>query len=561
MQAGYPVRPLAAGFAIVAIGILVGMVTMLGLTYVRPVMFALAFSGLVLLIPTVMVRDPKAYWLFLFVLSFLFNVGKRTTTWLADPLVLFHDFGFPALGTLSIDIYPHDVILFMLLIPWLAQFCLRHESLFFPRVALIFVLYLAWALIASLLEAQSLYTSIFEWFRELLYFVAFIYIVNDVVRRSQFRAIVLALFVGLVIAAGSVIAFFDLGIGPETYAFSGLYRPHTGEVTGQVTNSGPMSKLYSELSSEVSHTERSSKRSSGIFVQPAHAAYYIEYILPLVLGYLLTTRRTRDRVLLGGLFGLGCLALFLTFSRAGLIGLFSGIVVLIALAGWSGLISRRAFGRWAVTFAILAALTSPFLIYSLWARPQTLTKRMELNEEAVSIFWQRPIMGYGLNYGSTIMEGGHKINTTATGRITQEQVVHNFYLIVLIEVGLVGFLLFFAFFGQTLLVGVRYLQKAAPESKVLLAGLVSGLAAVFVHNLGDPFGAHSLQAMLWLYTGLIFAICRRIQAQAAAPQLQGSSTLSSSANRKTPFGSGTKSPAGMVLTPPARSPLDDGAAP
>ena len=459
MQASYSARPLTAGLAIVAIGILVGMATMLGLTYLRPVMLALVFCGLVLLIPTVVVRDPKAYWLFLFVVSFLLDVGKRTTTWLADPLVLFHDFGFPALGTLSIDIYPHDIVLFLLFLPWLARLCLRREVFYFPRVGFIFVFYLAWALIASLLEAQSLYTSIFEWVRELLYFVAFIYIVNDVVKRSEFRAIVLALFVGLAIAAGSVIAFFDLSIGPDTYVFSGLYRERTGEIK----DSGVRSERYTELFGEVSHSERSSKRSQGIFAHPAHAAYYIEFIAPLVLAYLFAARRARDRWLFGGLFGLSCLGMFLTFSRAGLIGLFSGIVVLIALAGWSGLISRRAFGRWVLTFAILVALSSPFLIYSLWARPETLTKRIELNETALTLASQRPFFGAGLNYGSTLMEGGHKIYATATGRITQEEVVHNFYLIVLIEVGFVGFLLFFTFFGQTLVIGIRRLRAASPE--------------------------------------------------------------------------------------------------
>jgi len=513
MQGSYSARPLVTGLAVAAIGLLVGAAVMLGMLYVRPVLLALAFAGLVLLIPTVTVRDPKSYWLFLFVLSFLLDVGKRTTTWLADPVVLFHDYGFPSLGTLSIDIYPHDVILMMMLVPWLARLCRRHEAIYFPRVGLIFLLYLAWALIASLLEARSAYLAIFEWFRELLYFVAFIYIANDVFKRSHFRAIVMALYVGLIIASVSVIAFFDLKIGPEDFVLQGFYRQRTDEVT----DSGPMSKLYSELSSEVSHTERSAKRSAGIFVQPAHAAYYIEFILPLVLGYLLTTQHLRERVLLGGLFALGCVAIFLTFSRAGLVGLFSGIVVLIALSRWSHMISRRAFTHWVMLFAVLTAVASPLLVRSLWARPQTLTKRMELNEEALGMVWKRPIWGAGLNYGSTLMENGHKVSTTATGRITQEQVVHNFYLIVLIEVGVVGFLLFMWFFGRTLLIGVQNLRGAELELRVLLAGIVSGLSAVAVHNLGDPFGAHSLQAMLWLYTALVLAVSRQIRAAAAVP--------------------------------------------
>src|SRR5207237_9106804 len=79
IQAANPARPLAAGLAMVAIGVLVAVVTVLGLVLVRPVLLALAMGGIVVLIPTFIVRDERAYWLFLLVLSMPFDVYKRTT--------------------------------------------------------------------------------------------------------------------------------------------------------------------------------------------------------------------------------------------------------------------------------------------------------------------------------------------------------------------------------------------------------------------------------------------------------------------------------------------------
>src|SRR5207244_2568023 len=89
------------------------------------------------------------------------------------------------------------------------------------------------------------------------------------------------------------------------------------------------------------------------------------------------------------------------------------------------------------------------------------------------------------------------------------------YLIVLIEVGAIGFLLFFGFFGGAVVTALRSMQAAAREMKLLLVGIVSSLVGLAIHNLGDPFVGHMSIAMLWLNGALIFAICRRVQAEAA----------------------------------------------
>ena len=127
----------------------------------------------------------------------------------------------------------------------------------------------------------------------------------------QFKAIVLALFVGLAAASASVIVFFDFGIGPESYAYSWLYNQ-----SAQV----PAENDQRETGYEVTHTAYGTKRSSGFFAHPAHAAYYLEYLLPLTLAYLVTARRTRDRLLMITLLAAGSLALYLTFARSGLVG-------------------------------------------------------------------------------------------------------------------------------------------------------------------------------------------------------------------------------------------------
>jgi hypothetical protein len=507
VQAGFPARPLTAGVTVVAIGVAVAGAAVLGLSLLRPVALAFAFGGLVLLIPTFLMRDPKAYWLFLLVLTIPFEVSKHLSNWLVEPPDLVQDFGLPASGTVSVDLFLSDLVLLAMFVPWLAGLSLRRDKFYFPKVAYTFLLYIFIALASSLITATSLYLTIFEWCEEIIYFTGFLYLVNNVTTRTQFRAVVLALFCGLTIASGSVISFFELGIGTETYAYSWLYSKG-----GEQDSSVKKSSNEESISTGVSHTEASVKRSAGMFSHPAHAAYYMEFILPLALGYLLTTRRARDRLVIGALFAAGCVAVYLTFSRAGLVGLSVGITTLIALAGWLRLISRRSLMWYMVILVAAASVASPLLIYSLSARPESITTRWELIQTALDTISQRPIFGAGLNNSSAVVEGAHTVSTTSKGTQVQVRVVHNHYLIVLIEVGIVGFVLFFGFFWQVAATAFRHMRAAEPEMQLLLAGTVSGLAAIAVHDLADPSGGHPVVGMLWLFTGLIIAGCRRVQA-------------------------------------------------
>jgi hypothetical protein len=497
-----PARSLATGSTIVALGVLVGLVILLALTLVRPALALLAFGGFVILIPTFVLKDPRAYWLFLLVVSIPFDISKRTTAWLADPWMLLRDYGPPASGTLSVDFYLTDIVLGALLLPWLASVCLRRDRLYFPKIGYLFVLYLAWALIVSLIQAESFYLSIFEWCRQVLYFLSFIYLINNIGTRSQLRAVVAALLVGLIVASATVITFFYLGIGTETNVFSGLY-------SDQGHPEQPM-LMYDMISG--SYT----KRSAGIFGHPALAACFLELTLPIALAYLMAARRHHDRILFGALFASGCVASYLTFSRAGLVGLIAGCIVFFCAGLWSQLISRRAFARLAFIFAAAAAVSAPLLIYSLGARPQSVSRRLDLIEITLDAYWQRPILGTGLNNSSAAIKEPARAIVDRPGVRADPQSVPIHYLVTLTEVGPVGFLLFFTFFWQLVMVALRAIKAVESEMKVLLVGIVGGLAALATQNLADNgFGGHSINALFWLFAGLIIAIARRTPVERA----------------------------------------------
>ena len=330
-------KPLLAGFGIVGIGFLVALATDLAVDLLTPAKFAFALGGFALLIPTMVVKDPQAYWLFLLVLSIPFDITKWLSIGWVDSQALIDMYGMPMSGTIGLEVYLTDVVLFAMLMPWLARVCLRRTTLYFPKIGYLFLFYLAWALLASLANAPSFVLSIFELFRECVYFLSFVYFVNNVSTRRQFRSVVYAVFLGLIIGAGSVIVFFERGIGTDTVAFAGLHdqAQKTRFDTLTLNNSG------GGLGS-VDHANKSQiKRSQGMFRHPAIAAGLCGLVLPIVFAYLMTAQRNRYRILFFLVYVWGFVALVLTFSRAGFIGFMAGTLVFLTVGGWSGLISRR----------------------------------------------------------------------------------------------------------------------------------------------------------------------------------------------------------------------------
>jgi hypothetical protein len=79
-------------------------------------------------------------------------------------------------------------------------------------------------------------------------------------------------------------------------------------------------------------------------------------------------------------------------------------------------------------------------------------------------------------------------------------------VIQLLDVGIFGYLLYTGFFVLICSTALRRLREATLEMKVLSVGVVSAFLGIWIHNMADPFGGHALQAMWWLYAGLIFAI-------------------------------------------------------
>jgi O-antigen ligase len=515
---------------------LVAVATNMALTVLSTAKLAFALGGFALLISTMMVKPPQVYWLFLLVLSIPFDITKWLSSSIVDSEALSKTYGAPMSGTTSLEIYLSDMILIAMLLPWFGRVCLHRTSLYFPKIGYIFVFYLAWALFVSLLNAMSLYLSIFELCRQTLWFLYFVYLINNVSTPLQFRSVVLAALLGFVISAGTVVVFFERGIGTDTVAFVGLHdeapaissaRPY-GAQKGPTPGLGVLTLHTDEqgVGSAVHGNGSEVKRSQGMFRHPGIAAGLCGMVLPVVLAYLLTSRTTRDTVLLILVYALGFLALLLTFSRAGLIGFAVGTIAFFAIAGWSRLISRLTFKLAFSTLILLGTLSIPLLSAYLWSRPESFTMRFYMFDAALQGYASHPLLGVGFNNSTAAMRAPRQEFTDMGIKMGTKEPADSYYLAILTEVGPLGSILYFGFFANIVMIALGSMRQTAVDMRRLQVGMVAGLTALATQSIADgPLAGHAVGGALWLFAALIVAIRRSNPAEPRPAMAGGKAVL------------------------------------
>jgi O-antigen ligase len=230
-----------------------------------------------------------------------------------------------------------------------------------------------------------------------------------------------------------------------------------------------------------------------------------------VLAAFLAVRRTRHRVLFAALFFAGLISLLLTFSRSAVVGFLVACAVFLPLARLAGLISQRIFAWFAIGAVALSPAGTPVLVTYLMTRPEAFALRFRILDPALDAFAKRPLWGGGLNNSTALTENSRSVKLLPTGHSERtSNAGHNYHVILLLDVGIFGYLLYSGFFLLICLTALRRLREATPEMRVLLVGIVSAFLGIWVHNMADPFGGHALQAMWWLEAGLIFAISHAV---------------------------------------------------
>lgn len=244
-------------------------------------------------------------------------------------------------------------------------------------------------------------------------------------------------------------------------------------------------------------------RASGTLGSPNETGGAMALLMGPAAGLLLAPVPRPYRLLAGAALALGATAVLLTFSRGAWVSVaVTGAVV--GLAAWH----RRWLPGWLPGLALAMGLAvglffhEPIAARLLGDDLGSAQSRVPLMALAFDLIRDHPVLGVGINNYATWM-----FRYAVEDGWTWVAVVHDKYLLVWAETGVVGLAAFIWFLAAALARGWACWQRRDPLLSPLALGLAAGVAGRMVHMFVDIFASPALVQGLWLVAGLLAALC------------------------------------------------------
>jgi O-antigen ligase len=215
-------------------------------------------------------------------------------------------------------------------------------------------------------------------------------------------------------------------------------------------------------------------RAVGTFVLPGELAGYCIFLIPIAYAMTQAAREVSLRATAWIALALGCVAMALTFSRTGWVGLAVAIAFLVVMRS-SG---RARFAQGAVV--VVAALIVVALLFNEHHNPSENFTRISIWQAAIGMIDRFPLTGVGPFSFSKIyplvrIPGGDETAFHA----------HSMYLTFFAELGIIGlaaFLWLIYSFGTAWYSRVRALSR---DAALLSTAITAGVAGALVQGLID----------------------------------------------------------------------------
>ncbi len=464
----------------------------------RPSWFRSIAFGAVLLVGTIIgwivpsFADQNLYRLIMIGLGLLITLGLALSgnprrillmfLVLTIPMDLaFSPFGKPELHAGGAEA---GILLYLYDLPLLGLFVLmglatlrNHEPIHITTLDVFAGLFILWSLL-TIYNSTDITLSLFEVLRMVKLYLLARVVAGSVNTRSMVRdlilASVLALFIQAVISVLQYAFGFDLG---------GL-----GFTVGDL------------------------RRVSGTVGWPNTFGAYIAAVVcvPLALWMCGVGGKFKNLILLVVCI-IGFIPLLLTFSRGAWVGMLAAVITIAFLGRRAKWLSRGTITRLLMLVAVIAVI-GVFFFNQIAARfaEDTLAVRGDLNRVAFNMIEAQPLLGIGLNTFVPVMRNYDTIGVTNYFA----EPVHNVFLLIAAESGLVGLGLFLLLIALIFAEGLRAIQTQDRFLSATAIGLLGGMVVILVSNLTDVhLKTDVIFALFWFVTGWMVALRRMAEAQ------------------------------------------------
>lgn len=380
-------------------------------------------------------------------------------------------------GAHTMGISLQDVFVIMILVVWIVESVLHKNGSVrgFKFLTIPIILYIE-ICILTLIWAPRIDLAMMEIVSMVKVFILYFVLANQIRDKQDLKLVVW----GLVLAVGfqgALALMQTIKGGTIGLAFLGE-APIAGEVKESVW------------------------RVMGTLGHPNRLAMFLEILLPVCFGFFLVEKRGRNRIIVLASFGLGFLALVMTGSRGAWIAFFIAMIILFYFAVRHKLMKLSTLFGTALVFVILISSIALMFTKMIEARLYgddhgSAMSRIPMIQIAFNLIKAHPYGGVGINNYQVVMKN---YNNTILGRRfrTIPRPVHNMYLLVMGETGLIGFaamLILLLGFGSN---AIKNIRNEEPEVSIINAAIFAGFIAMCIHGLVDkhPPGSYELFYLL-----------------------------------------------------------------
>jgi O-antigen ligase len=303
----------------------------------------------------------------------------------------------------------------------------------------------------------------------------FVYVASTVRRREEVRMIAVALVASLLVESLLIIALRVTGV---SVSFAGLHS-HTDPTTST-----------------------SDLRLGGTIGAPNTAAAFLCILIPLAAGLLMSPASRALRRLCVAASVIGTAALIMTESRGGWMSLVISGLILAVVAVRRGLLPLRAL---VCVLIVIVVVLVPF-----WG---TISHRVSTNDNgsaasrlslatlASHMIEDHPVLGVGVNnVGLNVPNyAGPQFDGTFV------YTVHNKYLLVWSEAGILALGAFLWFLAATIRSGWRGSRARDPVLSPVALGLTAGVIGQLAHMAVDLFQSRPQVQLLWFVAAVLAA--------------------------------------------------------
>lgn len=242
-------------------------------------------------------------------------------------------------------------------------------------------------------------------------------------------------------------------------------------------------------------------RVAGTLIHPNHFANFLGLALPLVLAAVVTgAAKGWRRHAYSVVFMFGAVIFLLTYSRTGWFHIAASTLVVLAL----GLRGRR-LSREITNLAIVGALLVAILLVAfsgsiadrlLRSNPVWVTDRIDMGRIAWRIVADHPVLGVGVNNYVDVLPRYNFLHV-------MEAPVHNLYLLLFAEMGVLGIAAFLALVVAIILTAWRARRSSVPAAAAAGLGILGALVGFLVDGIADfSYILPSTFLLFWMLAGL-----------------------------------------------------------